>query len=559
MSWDASAATLTVTNTSDSGSGSLRDAVASAVPGDAINFNLSTPATITLGSTLVIGVNLTISGPGQSNLAISGDNAIRVLYINPGVTATIAGLTVRNGRDDPSDPYGGGGIFNAGTLILSSSTLSGNAAGTGGGIANYGTLTVSSSTLSGNSAYNGIFGDGGAISNVGPLTVVNSVISGNSANYAGGIINHDVSLTIANSTLSGNSAIYDGGAIVQNFGSVTIIDSTLSGNAASRQGGGIFNYSGALIIKNSTLSSNSAPAGGGLYNYGASTLTNSTLSGNQATAGGAIYNSYSSLTVINSTIAGNSGNSGGGIYNGYVLTLKNTILANNPPGGNCFVTYLLTSAGHNISDDDNCFLTGTGDLNSAPAGLDPGGLQDNGGPTQTIALRVTSPAVDAVSPNYCTLTDGVTPVSADQRGVPRPQVAGCDIGAYELTPFSFSAFTAKLDLKGQGFALNAAFTVGAGGSPIDPSTQAVRLQIGPYIVAIPAGSFHQTQGSNPANWSYAGTINGVKLSVQILARDGRYQFNATGSPVDISGVSNPVDVAIQIGFDAGSTQVTPNI
>ena len=85
----------------------------------------------------------------------------------------------------------------------------------------------------------------------------------------------------------------------------------------------------------------------------------------------------------------------------------------------------------------------------------------------------------------------------------------------------------------------------------------MRLQIGPYMVTIPAGSFHQAQGSNLGSWAYAGSISGVKLSVQIAALgDDSYQFKATGSPVNFSGVSNPVSVTIGIGFDAGSTQVS---
>jgi hypothetical protein len=42
------AATITVTNTNDSGPGSLRDAIANASSGDTINFSLTYPATITL-------------------------------------------------------------------------------------------------------------------------------------------------------------------------------------------------------------------------------------------------------------------------------------------------------------------------------------------------------------------------------------------------------------------------------------------------------------------------------------------------------------------------------
>ena len=98
---------------------------------------------------------------------------------------------------------------------------------------------------------------------------------------------------------------------------------------------------------------------------------------------------------------------------------------------------MLSSAHYNLSDDNSCiaYFIQSGDLNNTAAGLDPSGLQDNGGPTKTVALLSTSPAVNAipVSPtNYCTLVDGTTPVTTDQRGVSRPQGAACDIGAYEL-------------------------------------------------------------------------------------------------------------------------------
>src|SRR5437879_12009494 len=75
------AASVTVTNTNDNGAGSLRDAITNATPGDTINFNLSYPATITLSSPLTIGTTVTISGPGASNLAISGAGAVQAISI----------------------------------------------------------------------------------------------------------------------------------------------------------------------------------------------------------------------------------------------------------------------------------------------------------------------------------------------------------------------------------------------------------------------------------------------------------------------------------------------
>src|SRR2546425_3226055 len=161
------AATTTVTSTNDSGSGSLRDAIAGAAPGDTINFNLTYPARITIASTLTIGTNLTISGPGASNLAINGNDSVRVFYINAGVTAAISGVTIEHG----SGSWGGGGVYNNGTLTVGNSTLAGNSstvANGGGAIYNYyGDLTVTNSTLAGNSA-TAVYGDsasGGGIFN----------------------------------------------------------------------------------------------------------------------------------------------------------------------------------------------------------------------------------------------------------------------------------------------------------------------------------------------------------------------------------------------------------
>jgi len=67
---------------------------------------------------------------------------------------------------------------------------------------------------------------------------------------------------------------------------------------------------------------------------------------------------HGTLTVTNSRLSGNSGHTyygdGGGamlFYSGSA-TLKNTIVANSPLGGNCFVVSGPTSQGHNLSDDN---------------------------------------------------------------------------------------------------------------------------------------------------------------------------------------------------------------
>jgi hypothetical protein len=123
-------AVITVTTLNDSGPGSLRQAIADAVPGDTIDFAVTATITLTTGQLLITN-NLTISGPGATNLTISGNNASRVLSFS-GVTAAISGLTVAHGY-----VYGaGGGILNgSSTLTVSNCTLTGNASenGRGGG------------------------------------------------------------------------------------------------------------------------------------------------------------------------------------------------------------------------------------------------------------------------------------------------------------------------------------------------------------------------------------------------------------------------------------------
>ncbi|HXP85009.1 MAG TPA: choice-of-anchor Q domain-containing protein [Bryobacteraceae bacterium] len=179
-------------------------------------------------------------------------------------------------------------------------------------------------------------------------------------------------------------------------------------------GGGIDN-GWALAVSNSTLSGNSSAHGGGIANWWAVTLSNSTLSGNAGPSGGSAISTYYSWTSVE---------------------IKNSILANSTAGGTCLEAGgSLTSLGHNLADDSSCtaFFNQPGDMNSTAAGLDPAGLKNNGGPTQTIALLPTSVAVDAIPVSACTDVAG-NPVTTDQRGVKRPQGPACDIGAFELVP-----------------------------------------------------------------------------------------------------------------------------
>lgn len=315
-----------------------------------------------------------------------------------------------------------------------------------------------------------------------------------------------------------------------------------------------------LAVTGSTFSGN---IGGGIFSGGTGSVTNSTFSGNSSLYGGGVLNS-GVLNVSFSTFSGNSAsNQGGGIYNEGTLTVKNTLLANTATGGNCGNSSgTLTSDGYNLSDDISCttYFSGTGDLNNTSAGLSSAGLANNGGPTQTIALLPTSPAVDAIPltpANYCTDVAG-NPVTADQRGVTRPQGTGCDIGAYELVQsIPFSALSAKLaaTIGGPlpGFALEANFTLGEASTGINPLTQPVTLTVGTYTVTIPVGSFKQLPNGG---CYYLGEISKVGLVVTIAPLgENRFSLIAAAGPVTLTK-SNPVTVTITIGENTGREALT---
>ena len=161
----AGAATDTVTNCNDSGSGSLRQTVADASSGDTISFAM-TPACSTITLTtgpIVLNTNLTIDGPGVNLLAVSGNGSYGIFQNSSG-TVDIAGLTLESGGTSASETLGGA-ISNAGSMAISDCVLSGNNAGLGGAIYNSGTLSITDSTLSNNVASrNG----GGIFTTMGP-------------------------------------------------------------------------------------------------------------------------------------------------------------------------------------------------------------------------------------------------------------------------------------------------------------------------------------------------------------------------------------------------------
>ena len=288
------------------------------------------------------------------------------------------------------------------------------------------------------------FTAGGVIALASPLPVIsrnvqilgpganNLTVSGNDANRVFDVA-FGSTATIAGVTIADGSSA-DGGGIL-NDGTLTVTNATLSGNSSTGYGGGISN-AGTLAVTNSTLSGNSAFGGGGIFNDGTLTVTNSTLSGNSASEfGGGIYNYFfSTLTVTNSTLSGNSASLlGGGIASYFPpFTLADTIIATNTAPTGPDVGGTVTSLGHNLignSSGGNGFVAA--DLLNVKPLLGP--LQNNGGPTETMALLPGSPAIAAGS--VALIPPGVT---TDQRGSARIVNGAVDIGAFELRGFTIT-------------------------------------------------------------------------------------------------------------------------
>lgn len=223
-----------------------------------------------------------------------------------------------------------------------------------------------------------------------------------------------------------------GGGLFLTTGTASLTDSTVSGNNVKvGNGSGIAVTASTLTVTGSTLSANQAHGTGanglgGAVNVNASTdtFTNSTLAGNTAdNSGGGIYSLASTVNLDSSTMAGNSAPIAAGLLipGSVTVNVRRTILSNTGP--NCSGT--VTSQGYNIENAATCALGATGDRPNTNPTLLP--LANNGGPTQTMALAPTSPAIDAGDP-------ACPPPATDQRGVARPQGPRCDIGAFEFVP-----------------------------------------------------------------------------------------------------------------------------
>ena len=404
----------------------------------------------------------------------SGDVVLNGLVITGGYgsesgaisSAAGSSLTIENSVVAGNIGEQVGGIYALSGLTIRNTDIVQNTGGSVGGVAVAqgpddglnSALLVEGSNISSNVSYGsgGSFATGGIFTNAASITISDTVISDNTGR---GLTLYS-SATIQDSVISGNSSDFDGGGIAAVQGSffsdsdvtLTIEGSSITGNEAGGYGGGIIT-NGTLNITSSLVAENTAGGfGGGLYLSGGDdhTLTNVTVAGNLAAQkGGAIGVGTSSFTADHVTITGNISENTSGSEAGVVhivssmvaSTFTNSLIVGNTAGSDGEQISLQDTdsftredvdGGNNIisNDDVSDIFAETDTFDAEFGGGTFGVLADNGGDTETVALRLTADnaAIDGAVGSS---------VDADARGRSRSDfgVLGlgiADIGAFEL-------------------------------------------------------------------------------------------------------------------------------
>ena len=297
-----------------------------------------------------VGGNLTLHG---------GDS---VFDVRNGGVLTINRLTLSGSTSSAVvNNYGG-------TVVVNSSTITGNHAFFGGGLVNSGgTMTINDTTITGNTSQ----GQGGGLGNSGStgfLVVTNSRITRNNGLYGGGLINAGATTYVIGSEISENTSDGAAAGVVNSAGSLTVIGSTVARNTVLRCpgpslcGGGFTNAGnltilrsvvsghnesaignlggGALQVTNSKVEDNSAPGpGAGVISAlgGVVTIKDSEFTRNRTDAsGGAVANTGGGVITLERTrITGNSAAVDGGglanLGNGMVTVTTGSVVTGNAP------------------------------------------------------------------------------------------------------------------------------------------------------------------------------------------------------------------------------------
>jgi len=285
---------------------------------------------------------------------IDGQSLGSVITINftaggaVGLTSTIDGVTIRNGRDDKGGGISANAHANNSYIVISNNTITENeATSEGGGI--YASATNSST-----------------------IDILNNIITGNEATENGGGIFADTdgvgsSINILNNTITGNQALQDGGGVCASAGNSSFIDisnNTITGNEATGSGGGIFadtdGVGSSINISNNTITGNESDIGGGIYasatNSSTIDILSNIITGNSARQGGgidAIASNASAIEITDNVITGNTADSrGGGIYanasDSSSIIISNNTITENIVGAEGVIIYYYSGQGGGI-------------------------------------------------------------------------------------------------------------------------------------------------------------------------------------------------------------------
>ncbi len=318
-----------------------------------------------------------------------------------------------------------------------------------------GAVTLNNDTLISNHAGGGNGGNGG-ISNAVHPAGPGGAGSGGGLYLAGGSVTLDDDALSSNHAGGGNGGngdyVWTGGNGVPQGGPGA------SGGAGS--GGGLYVAAGVVTLTNDTLSSNQAGGGnggnggGGGNGYGGRILAGPGGPGG-AGSGGSLYVAAGTVTLNDNTVSsnqatgGNAGSGGsaaaavgGGIDNPVgpgELQIYDSIIADNTANtADPDLDGSVTSLGHNLIGNR---AGGSGFAGSDLVNVNPllGPLQNNGGPTQTMALLPGSPAIDA--------GDNTNAPAYDQRGPGFPRIVDgtIDIGAFETQTLSTTPGIRQVD------------------------------------------------------------------------------------------------------------------
>ncbi len=337
------------------GETSLREAVAFAnsnADASTITFDANlTGMTLTLtGGELTLTEETTVDGDlnadDAADVTISGNDASRIFFVDPGVTATLNSLTLTGG----------------------------SASGKGGAIYSHfgSTLTIADTTLNGSYAYGG-----------------------------GAIYGYGAALTITDSLLTGNMAALDnGGAIHARYGTASITNTTIDGNTADSLGGGIFAYEAAVTIVNSTITGNQAAVNLGTSVYG----------GGLAGHNGMEFSLYNTVVAENTSGTGMTANDVGGTVDtstnsffGTTVTITNDTNSING-GGDPGLAALADNGGttQTRNAEAGSALIDAGDDASVPMGL----TEDANGNARIVGAAVDIGATESANPPPVVDLDG---------------------------------------------------------------------------------------------------------------------------------------------------------